>query len=89
MPRDEILLNAKMFILRLKAHFSTFRGGGFLSNHCSTAWPLLLLRGIISFDMLQCESVYEMMHVRDSTLKEGERIIKWLVFLRELLVERT
>lgn len=75
MPRDEILLNAKMFILRLQANFSTFQGGGFLSNHHATAWPLVLLRGIIAFDILQCESVYEKMRSRRFNIEEGKRRI--------------
>lgn len=79
MARDEFFFNAKMFILRLQANFSTFQGSGFLSNHCATAWPLVLLRGITAFDILQCESVYEVMRSRHFNFEEGKRRIRWLV----------
>ena len=68
-----------MFILRLQANFSTFQRGGFLSNHRAAAWPLVLLRGVTAFDILQCKSVYEVMRSRHFNFEEGERRTRWLV----------
>lgn len=72
-----------MFILRLQAHFSTFQGGGFLSNHRATAWPLMLLRGINAFDILWCESVIEVMCSRHFSFEEGEGTTRWVVVSSE------
>lgn len=78
MPGDEILLNAEMFILRLRANLRTFRGG-FLSNHHATAWPLLLLRGGAAFHILQCGSGYEVMRSGHLNFEGEKRRFRWLV----------
>lgn len=73
MLRGEILLSIKVFILRLQANFSTFRGGGFLSNHSATTWPLMLLGGRFSCDIFSVSQCGGVTCSRSFSSEEGER----------------